>query len=61
MKVTRVICPACNSEENITSDKDNLHEYSSEIVSRICDKEECQRWDNSPEQRLLKAMFGERR
>ncbi len=61
MKVNRVICPACNSEENITSDKDNLHEYSSEIVSRVCAKEKCQEWDNSPEQRLLRAMFGERR
>jgi len=61
MRVKRIICPACESEKRVTSEEGNMHEYSEEIASEVCDRAECQRWHNSPEQRLLRAMFGERR
>ncbi len=61
MRVERVICPACESEEKITSEADNMHEYSEGVTSRVCDRQKCKEWDNSPEQRLLRAMFGERK
>lgn len=60
MKVRRIICPACEFEKKVILDKDNLHGYSEEVVSEVCDREECQRWHNSPEQRLLRAMFGQK-
>ncbi len=57
MKVKRVICPVCKSEERITSEEDNMRGYSEEIVSRTCEKTECQ---NNPADRLLRAIFGEK-
>lgn len=53
MRVKRIICPACNSEEKITLEEKNLHEYSEEIVSEPC--KECR---DIPEVRLLEAIFG---
>lgn len=63
MKVKRLICPrpACGSERKVISDKLNLHEYFEEITYELCDSEACCEWFSSPEQRLLRAMFGERR
>ncbi len=55
MKVERIICPACESEKRVTSEEDNTHEYSEEIISRTCEKTECQ---DSPENKLLQAIFG---
>lgn len=60
MKVRRIICPACESERKVISDEDNLHVYSEEVVSEVCGREECQRWRNSPEQRLLRTIFGQK-
>lgn len=60
MKVKRIICPACESEKNVVSDGGNLHEYSEEVVSEFCDRKECQEAYNSPEEKLLRAIFGER-
>ena len=61
MKVTRIVCPSCKSERRVVSDEDNLHDYSEEIISEVCGEKECQGWDKSSEQRLLRAIFGERK
>ena len=58
MKVERIICPVCKSEKRITSEEDNLSEYTEEVVPRTCEKPECQ---NNPADRLLRAIFGERK
>lgn len=60
MKVKRIICPSCGAEKKVISEEDNLHEYSEEIISEICGRKRCQRWYNSPEQTLLRAIFGEK-
>ncbi len=60
MKVKRIICPACESERKVILDEENMHEYSEEITSMVCDMVNCQEWGNSPEQVLLRAIFGER-
>ena len=60
MKVLRVICPVCKAERQVTSDDDNMHEYLTEDVFEYCDTKECQEAYNTPEQRLLRAIFGEK-
>ncbi len=60
MKVNRIICPSCESERKVILDEENIHEYSEEITSEVCDRRDCQGWGNSPEQTLLRAIFGER-
>jgi len=61
MKVKRIICPSCKSEERVVSDEHNLRNYSEDIVSEVCGEKVCQEWNTSPEQKLLRAMFGERK
>ena len=56
MKVRRIVCPVCKSEKKETSEEDNLREYSEELISKTCEKPECQ---NNPEDRLLRAIFGD--
>ena len=60
MKVERVICPACKTERKVISDEDNMHEYLTVDVLEYCDTNECQEAKNTPEQRLLRAIFGEK-
>lgn len=57
MRLKRIICPVCESEVREISEVDDVHEYSEEIVSRVCEKVECQ---DNPEQKLIRAIFGER-
>ncbi len=59
MKVKRIICPACETEKRVVLDERNMHEYPEEITSEVCDSKVCQEWSDSPEQALLRAMFGE--
>jgi len=61
MIVKRIVCPSCGIETREVLDENNLRDYSEEIVSEVCDEKKCQDWRNSPEQRLLRAMFGERK
>jgi len=58
MKVKRIICPSCKSEEKEVSDEDNLRDYTEELVSKVCSKEECKKWYDSAEQRMIRAIFG---
>lgn len=60
MKVKRVICSMCESERQVTSDVGNKHEYSEDIVYELCDKPECQARYDAPDQKLLRAIFGEK-
>lgn len=60
MRVERIICPSCGAERKAVSNRDNLHNYSEEVVSEVCSKKECREWYNSPEQRLLRAIFGDK-
>lgn len=58
MKVVREICPNCNLEIQHLADEDDLRTYTEEIVPKVCGAVRCQAWKNSPEQRLLRALFG---
>ncbi len=60
MRVKRIICPSCESEGRIVSGENDLSNYSEEIVSEVCGEEKCKKWYNSPTQRLLRALFGEK-
>ena len=61
MKVKRLICPSCQAETQVVEDAQNVKDYSEELVSAICGNKRCLEWNNSPEQKLLRALFGERR
>jgi len=54
VKVTRIICSVCGAEESHTEDSSNLHEYSEELVYRMCSG--CK---NTPEAKLLAVIFGD--
>ncbi len=56
MKLTRIICPKCASEERHPEDVDNMSEYNEELVYKRCS--ECKK-NITAEDRLLAAIFGE--
>lgn len=55
MKAKRIICPVCGSEKKTISEEGNLHEYLETIVSEVC----CE-YEDTPEEKLLKAIFGKK-
>lgn len=57
MKVIRIICPKCSTEEVHKEDISDLHKYSEELVFKRCS--ECKK-NISPEDKLLAAIFGEK-
>ncbi len=59
MRVKRIICPCCESESMDRSELDKLTDYSEEIVSKLCARPKCVLWYDSPEQKLLRALFGD--
>ncbi len=42
------------------SELDKLTDYSEEIVSKLCARPKCVLWYDSPEQKLLRALFGDK-
>ena len=53
MRVRRIVCPKCNKETKLITEEDNLHSYSEEIVYVVCEHHPV-----TPEDKLLKAIFG---
>jgi len=54
----RIICPKCGHEESYKSEVSNIYEYKDSIEYKQCDK--CKKkYKNSPEEKLLRAIFGD--
>jgi len=57
MNVIRTICPRCHKETTSRTNVKDLISYTEEIVYKKCSK--CQRLKDSPEDKLLKAIYGD--
>lgn len=59
MKVLRTICRRCNKEVIKREDIKNLNAYTEDLKYNLCP--ECKKlYGNDPEEKLLRAIFGEK-
>lgn len=56
MKVKRIICPKCNTEKKVITDRDDLHSYQEEITYK-----KCKHHPVTAEDKLLKALLGKKK
>lgn len=57
MKVITEICPRCKKRTEHKTDVDNIYSYTDETVYKKCPK--CKKLKDTPEEKLLRAIFGE--
>lgn len=57
MKVVRIVCPGCGKEDTRKLEMGKLKSYEEIIVRKRCP--ECRK-NPTPEEKLLRAIFGEK-